>query len=101
MDEGIDQYLRITVWKSVCRPAIVIFSWEANPLLSVDEAMRMGKLKAWAILLCVVGSLLAPGLLPAQEDAVVDQRAVEKLRRVLVYSRAVRIGYRGDGPDLG
>lgn len=36
----------------------------------------MGKLKAWVILLCVVGSLLAPGLLPAQEDAVVVERAI-------------------------
>jgi hypothetical protein len=41
--------------------------------------MWMGKLKAWVILLCIVGSLLAPGLLPAQEDAVTVERAVPVL----------------------
>src|SRR5271168_832158 len=36
----------------------------------------MGKLKGWVILLCIVRSLIAPALLPAQEDAVTVERAV-------------------------
>ena len=58
----------------------------------------MGKLKAWAILLCVVGSLLAPGLLPAQEDAVVVERAIPVRMRdgVLLFAdiyRPARVGH--------
>ena len=53
---------------------------------------RPRKLKAWVILLCIVRSLLAPGLLPAREGAVAVERAVPVRMRdgVVLYADIYR-----------
>jgi putative CocE/NonD family hydrolase len=63
---------------------------------------RPRKLKAWVILFCIVRSLLAPGLLPAREDAVAVERAVPVRMRdgVVLFADIYRPAKAGRFPVL-